>query len=153
MGGGNWPNTASIHFHVGTGEVWARSGVGTPLYYSPELCREEPYNDKSDVWALGCVVYELATLQLPYQATNAVALAGEEERRREIRNKKKRRMLCVSLPSDILCAAKIVHEAHRPLPRCYSIELQFLVDRLLDKEPRHRPAAVQVRIWKGVDNS
>ena len=31
----------------------AYSKVGTPLYFSPELCEEKPYNDKSDIWAFG----------------------------------------------------------------------------------------------------
>lgn len=52
------------------------SGVGTPLYYSPELCEERPYDDKSDLWALGCVCYEMAVKSPPFLAANAVALAG-----------------------------------------------------------------------------
>ena len=39
--------------------AFARTMVGTPFYLSPELCEERPYNVKSDVWALGCVLYEL----------------------------------------------------------------------------------------------
>ena len=35
---------------------FAHSIVGTPYYMSPELCEGKPYNDKSDVWALGCVL-------------------------------------------------------------------------------------------------
>ena len=35
---------------------------GTPYYFSPELCRNQAYNDRSDVWALGCVLYEMCTL-------------------------------------------------------------------------------------------
>lgn len=31
----------------------AYSKVGTPLYFSPELCEEQPYNEKSDVWSFG----------------------------------------------------------------------------------------------------
>ena len=35
--------------------------VGTPYYLSPEMCEEKPYNEKTDVWAMGCLIYELAT--------------------------------------------------------------------------------------------
>jgi NIMA (never in mitosis gene a)-related kinase len=38
---------------LGAHSDFARTGVGTPLYFSPELCQERPYNDKSDVWAFG----------------------------------------------------------------------------------------------------
>eukprot|EP00958_Prasinococcus_capsulatus_P003301 scaffold304_cov409-Prasinococcus_capsulatus_cf.AAC.10 len=51
---------------------YAHTGVGTPLYFSPELCEEKPYNHKSDVWALGCLVYELATGKPPFTASNQV---------------------------------------------------------------------------------
>ena len=38
------------------GSAFARSLVGTPYYYSPELCEDKPYNEKSDMWALGIVM-------------------------------------------------------------------------------------------------
>ena len=44
--------------------------VGTPYYLSPELCEEKPYNNKSDIWSLGCVLYELCTLRHPFEAMN-----------------------------------------------------------------------------------
>lgn len=39
--------------------AFAQSIVGTPYYLSPELCADLPYRDKSDVWALGVIVYEV----------------------------------------------------------------------------------------------
>ena len=48
----------------------ANTVVGTPYYLSPELCEEKPYNNKSDIWSLGCVLYELCTLKHPFEAMN-----------------------------------------------------------------------------------
>ena len=52
----------------------ARTVVGTPYYMSPELFSDQPYNHKSDIWALGCCVYEMATLKHPFTAHNINAL-------------------------------------------------------------------------------
>ena len=53
----------------------ASTMVGTPYYLSPELCNNEPYDAKSDVWALGVVAYELLTCgKYPYTANNQAAL-------------------------------------------------------------------------------
>ncbi|VDD75441.1 unnamed protein product [Mesocestoides corti] len=41
----------------------ARTCIGTPYYLSPEICENKPYNNKSDIWAMGCVLYELTTLK------------------------------------------------------------------------------------------
>ncbi|KAH8088794.1 serine/threonine kinase [Aureococcus anophagefferens] len=46
----------------------AHSKVGTPLYMSPEVLRGDGYDWKSDVWSLGCVLYELAMLRSPFKA-------------------------------------------------------------------------------------
>ena len=48
--------------------------VGTPYYLSPELCSNKQYNAKSDVWALGCVLYECCTQRHPFDANNQGAL-------------------------------------------------------------------------------
>ncbi|XP_038075513.1 serine/threonine-protein kinase Nek8-like [Patiria miniata] len=48
--------------------------VGTPCYISPELCEGKPYNQKSDIWAVGCVLYELLTLKRAFEADNLPAL-------------------------------------------------------------------------------
>ena len=52
----------------------AHTFIGTPFYLSPEICEEKPYNEKSDIWALGCILYELITFKHPYNATNQAAL-------------------------------------------------------------------------------
>ncbi len=40
----------------------------TPMSMSPELCSGQPYNTKSDVWSLGCILYELTILRKPFEA-------------------------------------------------------------------------------------
>ena len=51
-----------------------RTVVGTPFYLSPELCEDKPYNEKSDVWALGVCLYEFCTGRHPFEAQNEGAL-------------------------------------------------------------------------------
>lgn len=53
---------------------FAHTMVGTPYYLSPEMAEEKPYNEKSDVWALGCVLYEMCTHRHPFEASNQAAL-------------------------------------------------------------------------------
>ena len=62
------------------------------------MCEERPYNEKSDMWALGCLTYELCTLSPPFVAANQLALAR-----------------------------KITNSTPGPLPAHFSMELQFLV--------------------------
>lgn len=54
---------------------FAQTNVGTPYYMAPEIINEKDYDEKSDIWSLGCVLYELAALRPPFDASNAVALA------------------------------------------------------------------------------
>lgn len=42
---------------------FAKTYVGTPFYMSPELVTDACYNAKSDIWALGCLIYELCALE------------------------------------------------------------------------------------------
>ena len=80
----------------------AHTIVGTPYYLSPELCEEKPYNHKSDIWSLGCVLYELATFKHPFEANNQGALI-----------------------------LKIVRAKFNPISTTYSKSLRDLIDSLL----------------------
>ena len=48
--------------------------TGTPYYASPEVWTDKPYDNKSDVWSLGCVLYEMITLRPPFRAQNMEGL-------------------------------------------------------------------------------
>ncbi|XP_062254090.1 serine/threonine-protein kinase Nek9 isoform X2 [Platichthys flesus] len=52
----------------------AETCVGTPYYMSPELCQGSKYNFKSDIWAMGCVIFEVLTLTRTFDATNPLNL-------------------------------------------------------------------------------
>lgn len=54
---------------------FAFTHVGTPYYMSPEQIHDQKYNEKSDIWSLGCIIYELCALHPPFQAQNPMALA------------------------------------------------------------------------------
>jgi len=48
--------------------------TGTPYYASPEVWKDKPYDHKSDVWSLGCVLYEMITLKPPFRAKDMEGL-------------------------------------------------------------------------------
>ena len=48
--------------------------TGTPYYASPEVWRDEPYDNKSDIWSLGCVTYEMINLYPPFRAESMEGL-------------------------------------------------------------------------------
>ena len=98
----------------------ARTFVGTPYYLSPELLNNQPYGQPSDVWALGCIFHEIATLEHPYEAKTFPSLAF-----------------------------KIINEDVRPLasyPAAHGMEpeLQRLVDLMLTKDHTQRATLAQV---------
>ena len=48
----------------------ARTKIGTPYYMSPEIWKNRPYDYKCDVWSVGCLLYELAALKVPFEGMN-----------------------------------------------------------------------------------
>ncbi|XP_065051523.1 serine/threonine-protein kinase 10-like isoform X1 [Rhopilema esculentum] len=51
---------------LGCTSEYAQTVVGTPYYLSPEICQRKPYNQKSDIWSLGVILYEMAMLTYPF---------------------------------------------------------------------------------------
>lgn len=93
-----------------------KTGVmGTMAYMSPEMFNGEPYSVKSDIWALGCILYRLCALRGPFEATNE----GQQ----------------VNL---------VLNSRHARVPERYSQELGDLVDWMLTKEPENRPNIVEI---------
>ncbi|KAM5231110.1 serine/threonine-protein kinase Nek4-like isoform 1-T1 [Hipposideros larvatus] len=85
--------------------------IGTPYYMSPELFSNKPYNYKSDVWALGCCVYEMATLKHAFNAKDMNSLVY-----------------------------RIIEGKLPPMPKDYSPELAELIRTMLSKRPEERPS-------------
>ncbi|XP_073333314.1 serine/threonine-protein kinase Nek1 isoform X3 [Pagrus major] len=93
----------------------ARTCIGTPYYLSPEICENKPYNNKSDIWALGCVLYEMCTLKHAFEAGNMKNLV-----------------------------LKIIRGSYPPVSVHYSQELRSLLAHLFKRNPRERPSVSSV---------
>ncbi|XP_069432893.1 serine/threonine-protein kinase Nek1 isoform X5 [Ovis canadensis] len=89
----------------------ARTCIGTPYYLSPEICENKPYNNKSDIWALGCVLYEMCTLKHAFEAGNMKNLV-----------------------------LKIISGSFPPVSLHYSYDLRSLLSQLFKRNPRDRPS-------------
>ena len=92
-----------------------RTQIGTPFYLSPEICQGMEYNTKTDIWSLGCILYELCTLKHAFKATNISVLM-----------------------------VNIIQARYSPIPSHYSQDLKNLVDKMLIKEPEKRPTINQI---------
>lgn len=88
---------------------------GTPYYMSPEVCQNKPYSYQSDIWALGCILYELCALKHAFHSENLLGLVY-----------------------------KIVQEEPDPLPDTFSSEMQDLVTLLLNKDNTQRPRIIDI---------
>ncbi|KAJ5946041.1 G2-specific protein kinase nimA [Penicillium verhagenii] len=89
---------------------FASTYVGTPFYMSPEICAAEKYTLRSDIWAVGCIMYELCAKEPPFNARTHIQLVQ-----------------------------KIREGKFAPLPDFYSPELKSVIGSCLRVNPDHRP--------------
>ncbi len=85
--------------------------TGTPYYASPEVWSEKPYEYKSDLWSLGCVVYEICALKPPFRAQSLEMLYKT-----------------------------VIKGLYEPIPNVYSKDLQTILANLLLTDPKKRPS-------------
>ena len=86
--------------------------VGTPLYLSPELIKQIPYDYKTDIWSFGCSLYHMANLDPPFSGSNLIVLGNN-----------------------------IVKGRPKELPNIYSNELKDFIGKMLTKKADKRPSA------------
>ena len=89
--------------------------TGTPYYASPEVWKDQPYNEKSDIWSLGCILYELSTLRPPFTGQNLEELYKN-----------------------------VMRGSFNPIPKIYSNELANIVNRCLRLNPSERPTVTEL---------
>ena len=98
----------------------ARKGLGytqtgTPYYASPEVWKDQPYDNKSDIWSLGCVLYEMITLHPPFRAHNMEGLYN-----------------------------KVIKGEFSYIPSRYSKDLYDICKLLIQVDPKKRPSCEEI---------
>jgi len=93
----------------------AMSIVGTPLYMSPELLMKHGYDDRTDVWSLGCIFYEMLTLSPPFGGRSWEELT-----------------------------ANILNKVPTPPSDKYSPDLIKVINMMLIKDPKQRPSIREI---------
>jgi NIMA (never in mitosis gene a)-related kinase len=88
----------------------ARTQIGTPYYLSPELCKEKPYAWPSDIWAMGCILFEMCAMKVPFDGKSISQLVQN------------------------ICNGRVP-----PAPSTYSPFVQQLITEMLAREPSKRP--------------
>jgi len=96
---------------VTTRDSMMQTQTGTPYYASPEVWAVRPYDHRTDIWSLGCVIYEACALYPPFRAGDIEALQR-----------------------------RVVQGVAPALPMVFSHDLQTLVNALLAVEPGKRPS-------------
>jgi NIMA (never in mitosis gene a)-related kinase len=89
----------------------ALTQIGTPYFTSPEIWEQKPYDYKCDIWSIGCILYEMTTLNVPFLGLNIQELY-----------------------KNILSAK------YKPIPKIYSKNLNEIIDLMLTKDPLKRPS-------------
>eukprot|EP01060_Flectonema_neradi_P036139 TRINITY_DN6878_c3_g1_i1.p1 TRINITY_DN6878_c3_g1~~TRINITY_DN6878_c3_g1_i1.p1 ORF type:complete len:583 (+),score=119.95 TRINITY_DN6878_c3_g1_i1:47-1795(+) len=90
----------------------ASTSIGTPMYMSPEVCNGDPYSFSSDIWAAGCVAYELANLKHAFESKDLNSLV-----------------------------MKILRASYPPVNKRYSKNFIALINKMLNKHANKRPTA------------
>ena len=89
--------------------------TGTPYYASPEVWKDKPYDFKSDIWSLGCVLYESITLRPPFRASDMQGLFD-----------------------------KVVKGTFPRIPKKFSVDLSTVIKGLLQVKAKNRPTCDQI---------
>ena len=93
----------------------AKTMVGTPYYLSPEIIQGKPYDNKSDIWSLGVLLYEMMTFKMPFEAN--------------------------TLP---MLSMKIMRGNYTPPSSMYTKDLREIVSKCLMVDPSRRPSIREI---------